>query len=674
MRGGGIAALYGREVEYTRPDFPVPHAAGGAQGVFLGGERVNDWELLRQYVQTRSQPAFAQLVERHVRWVHAACARHVRDAHLAEDVTQSVFLLLSQKAARLKPQTSITGWLFRAARLMSSNAMKMQRRRIRRDTRAAVAAAQDAGRSRQGAAESSSPSLKNESELIEAIDTAMVRLRAPDRDVLLLRFYGNKSVAEAASELEISIDAAKKRFARSLDALRQALTDQGVALPAVGRRDDDLSAVAPTASHAVPAALSAWIAAGATPATVSARAAAIVQWAGMRKLLTATLAATAIVLILAVAGIYAWPMRPSMPAVAAAVRARPDSMPTPSPPATIPAIAAPVAVSTTTTPPTPSVQRFAGHSTWIVAASISADGRSAASRSSNQLLRWDLAAGAAIGQPFTIREQPIGLAISPAGRIVAVDRSDLLVFDTFDAAAPRRLPPKEAKTMHWSLAISSKGDHVAAGGADGVIRIIDVASGDQTAALRGHAGVVSVIAFSPDDHTLLSGGWDHTVRLWDVAAAKELHRFDEHTSAIYGVAFSSDGNRAITFARSLVGPKSRSAADPMVRIWDLTSTARHLMLPVPTPTVHAAALTPDGQRAIALVDKELFVWDLAAGEGRLVDHHTVLPGTTVVPTCAEFSADGRQLIVGGDGKMRNGLLTINLGDATTTTTRPTRLK
>jgi WD40 repeat protein len=313
---------------------------------------------------------------------------------------------------------------------------------------------------------------------------------------------------------------------------------------------------------------------------------------------------------------------------------------------------------------TPNVQRLEGHSTWVMAATISSNGRYAASRSSNQLLRWDLATGAPIGQPFTIREQPLGLVISPGGRIVAVDRADLLVFDTFDATEPRRLPPpKESKIMHWSLAISSKGDRVAAGGADGVIRIIDVASGAQLAELAGHAGVVSVVAFSPDDRALLSGGWDFSVRLWDVAAAKELRRFDGHTSAIYGVGFSADGNRAMSFARSLTGPKSRSEADPMVRVWDLTSGARHMALPVPAPVVHAAAFAPDGQRAVALVDQELFLWDLV--DGHLVDQRRVLPATLRVPTCARFSPDCRQLLVGGDGQKRNVLLKIDLGEATT---------
>jgi DNA-directed RNA polymerase specialized sigma24 family protein len=67
----------------------------------------NDFDLLLRYAQTSNQPAFATLVRRHVDWVSSMAARLVHDRSLAEDVTQSVFLLLERRAGSLTRQSAL---------------------------------------------------------------------------------------------------------------------------------------------------------------------------------------------------------------------------------------------------------------------------------------------------------------------------------------------------------------------------------------------------------------------------------------------------------------------------------------------------------------------------------------------------------------------------------------
>jgi DNA-directed RNA polymerase specialized sigma24 family protein len=76
---------------------------------------LSDQQLLRNYAEHRSEPAFAELVRRHIDLVYSAAVRMICHAHLAQDVTQEVFVALARSGPQLVERPVLSGWLHRTA-------------------------------------------------------------------------------------------------------------------------------------------------------------------------------------------------------------------------------------------------------------------------------------------------------------------------------------------------------------------------------------------------------------------------------------------------------------------------------------------------------------------------------------------------------------------------------
>jgi RNA polymerase sigma factor (sigma-70 family) len=177
---------------------------------------MEDMALLRDYALNQSESAFAELVSRHVGLVYSAALRQLHDPHLAEDVTQAVFVILARKAGRVSRDAVLSGWLLKATRYAANAQIRTAVRRAQREQEAFM----------QSTLNESSPAVWEQ--LAPLLDEAMASLGDTDRNALALRFFENKTANEIAHALKLNEEAAKKRVARALEKLHRYFSKRGV--------------------------------------------------------------------------------------------------------------------------------------------------------------------------------------------------------------------------------------------------------------------------------------------------------------------------------------------------------------------------------------------------------------------------------------------------------------
>jgi len=178
-----------------------------------------DGELLRRYAEAGSEAAFAELVQRYVDLVYSAALRQVNgDVHLAHDVSQAVFTDLARKAAALPRHRALTGWLYTGAHFAATKAVRAESRRRTHEQEA---------QAMQELLHTPAPDFEWE-KLRPTLDKVMHELKASDRDVILMRYFENRQLADIGQRLGLSEDAARKRVDRALEKLRAFLAKRGI--------------------------------------------------------------------------------------------------------------------------------------------------------------------------------------------------------------------------------------------------------------------------------------------------------------------------------------------------------------------------------------------------------------------------------------------------------------
>jgi len=236
--------------------------------------------LVREYADRNSESAFAELVHRHINLVYSVALRFAGNCEDAQDVTQAVFIILTQKAAGLRQGTILTGWLYETTRFTAMNLLRSRSRQHAREQEAYM----------QSTLNDANPEGAWK-QLAPLLEEAMTRLNEKERTLLALRFFENKSGAETAAILGIEEWAAHKRVERAVEKLRQFFSRRGASSTA----EIIPRAISAHSVQAAPAALAKTVTAVALAkgATVSGSTLTLIK--GALKIMAWTKAKTAIV-------------------------------------------------------------------------------------------------------------------------------------------------------------------------------------------------------------------------------------------------------------------------------------------------------------------------------------------------------------------------------------------
>src|SRR5262245_26314533 len=207
----------------------------------------------------------------------------------------------------------------------------------------------------------------------------------------------------------------------------------------------------------------------------------------------------------------------------------------------------------------------------------------------------------------------------------------------------------------FALAFSPDGKQIAAGtnAKPDFITIWDASTGQPVRGLKGHGDAVLSLAYSRDGSKLLSGSYDGTARLWDVAAGTSKE-FRGHDWWVWSVAWSPDEQRFVT------GSQDGSAI-----VWTVATGEASAPFLAHGGPVYSAAFSPSGEYiATASYDKRVLLWRpddlksqnidklinqaLSGNETVQQTPFTALSGHSAGVRSAKFSSDGKLLVSCGN--------------------------
>jgi len=181
---------------------PHPSYAGLSDDQLVGRVRLRG---------VAGQLAFSALVDRYREAIVRRCRHRLGNVHDAQDVAQEVLLRVYRGLDNFLGQASFRTWLFA---IVENECLTYARRRNRHVLSGHLRSLIELHEAQMRT------TTRPDEGLAATVPKALASLPEPGRQVLYLRFYEERSLAEIADMLDISLSAAKMRLYRGLEQLR----------------------------------------------------------------------------------------------------------------------------------------------------------------------------------------------------------------------------------------------------------------------------------------------------------------------------------------------------------------------------------------------------------------------------------------------------------------------
>ena len=178
----------------------------------------NDDVTIIRRVLTGDEAAFAELVNKYQKPVHALAWRKIGDFHIAEDITQDAFLKVYQRLSTLKDPNQFSGWLYVITANLCATWLRKKRIQTQPLEDTEITMVQEDAYSQHVTEERSKTASESQREVVKQL---LSKLKESERTVMTLHYLGEMTVAEISRFLGVSVNTIKTRLRRARNRLKE---------------------------------------------------------------------------------------------------------------------------------------------------------------------------------------------------------------------------------------------------------------------------------------------------------------------------------------------------------------------------------------------------------------------------------------------------------------------